>query len=549
MILDARMLCRYILLDVNAASVQASFLLVCKGERALRSQREAEKFGEALFNFLKQSHSSENPESITLNDIFVAIPKESDKLFALAAFELLDPSHVGAISKAQLQSRIVDLYKERKNLARAIEGKESIMQALATFLTAVTYFVWIFVTLMIFSYTSIGDLLISFTTLFLGISFAFGETATNFFNSFLFLFMRHPFDIGDRVTISGFSGFVQKMELLSTTVMTWDGRIVIFPNHILHTTNIVNIGRSGQLTDVFTFQVSLSTPIWKIKKLEKIWRLYLRSLPDQFVEPKCDIFVSEIQETNSMSLKFILAGTTNWQSGQHYYRRHITVLRTKEICEELEIEYASPVQPVRVLSMHKAQALLERLHAPSTPLSTPMTPSTSALSRATSVTAPATNPATASSSEIEAPTTHVSVGRIVVHPLAPTSTTIAAVVPGTSGHLSQIKSPTAIFGTSATAQFKGAASLPPSISAGNVGERRRNRATSIPANSATSVLPPVAMNEASVTGRTRAVSATTNPPPVFQVANTPSTIPQATIPAVPQTTLVDPLAFSANLNI
>jgi hypothetical protein len=103
------------------------------------------------------------------------------------------------------------------------------------------------------------------------------------FNSFVFLFLIHPFDIGDRVEIAGFEAMcksvgwsggatardgsveavliphlprpghcctdVVSMRLTRTVFRIWDGRIVTIANYRLYNMDIVNIRRSGPLME------------------------------------------------------------------------------------------------------------------------------------------------------------------------------------------------------------------------------------------------------------------------------------------------------------
>ena len=94
------------------------------------------------------------------------------------------------------------------------------MRALKSFANGIMLLLLFFVTLGIFYTSSIGSILLSFTTLFLAMAFSFGTIALHAVMSFIFLFIRHPYDIGDRVIIQGFisyGAYVQHMGLFTTT--------------------------------------------------------------------------------------------------------------------------------------------------------------------------------------------------------------------------------------------------------------------------------------------------------------------------------------------
>lgn len=63
-------------------------------------------------------------------------------------------------------------------------------------------------------------------TLVLGLSWLIGTTAQEILASIIFLFIKHVYDVGDRVDIDGISYVVMEMHLLSTIFKRVDGMIV-----------------------------------------------------------------------------------------------------------------------------------------------------------------------------------------------------------------------------------------------------------------------------------------------------------------------------------
>ena len=147
-----------------------------------------------------------------------------------------------------LQQRCVEIYYDRKHLTQSLSGLDSIIDALGSFATGVVVTIFLFIVLLIFITSSIGFVvtrscsylchrnisghrttLLSFGTLLVAISFSFGEAAKHYFESFIFLFVRHPYDIGDRVYIPGVDQgcYVTKLDLMTTT-FTVGAQYVLF---------------------------------------------------------------------------------------------------------------------------------------------------------------------------------------------------------------------------------------------------------------------------------------------------------------------------------
>ncbi|MCP4707887.1 MAG: mechanosensitive ion channel family protein, partial [Planctomycetes bacterium] len=71
------------------------------------------------------------------------------------------------------------------------------------------------------------------------IGFALKDIAENFVAGVLLLWQQ-PFDIGDSVSVGGYSGTVTSIQIRATTVRTWDGLLVIIPNADVYSNAITN---------------------------------------------------------------------------------------------------------------------------------------------------------------------------------------------------------------------------------------------------------------------------------------------------------------------
>lgn len=75
------------------------------------------------------------------------------------------------------------------------------------------------------------------------VGFALQDITKNFVAGTLLL-LQQPFDIGSAIDVSGYAGTVVDIQVRSTTIRTWDGRIVIIPNADVYTSVITNYSQS-----------------------------------------------------------------------------------------------------------------------------------------------------------------------------------------------------------------------------------------------------------------------------------------------------------------
>lgn len=69
----------------------------------------------------------------------------------------------------------------------------------------------------------------------LGLSWLIGGSLQEVLTSIIFLFIKHPFDVGDRVIINKETYTVKEIRLLSTVFLDSGSTLVQAPNNMLNT--------------------------------------------------------------------------------------------------------------------------------------------------------------------------------------------------------------------------------------------------------------------------------------------------------------------------
>lgn len=159
-------------------------------------------------------------------DIATLVATVRQKGTAAHVKEALDLLHGGSdrtvLTEEDLQSMLADAFYRRRNLSQGLTNLESITTALGGFITGALVICCIILLNIIFSVGPFADLAISVSSAILGLSFIFASTAQQTFSSFIFLFVRHPYDVGDMILLPGYQ---DEMSVLNMEVSLLAGRI------------------------------------------------------------------------------------------------------------------------------------------------------------------------------------------------------------------------------------------------------------------------------------------------------------------------------------
>ena len=100
----------------------------------------------------------------------------------------------------------------------------------------------------------------------LAVGLALQGSLTNLAGGVLILFFK-PFKKGDYIVSGGIEGTVDKIQILYTTLVTPDNRVVIVPNGQLANNAITNVSQNPIRRLDLMFSVSYDTPIDKVKEV------------------------------------------------------------------------------------------------------------------------------------------------------------------------------------------------------------------------------------------------------------------------------------------
>ncbi|KAG6863034.1 hypothetical protein C0991_008614, partial [Blastosporella zonata] len=107
---------------------------------------------------------------------------------AKAAFRVFDKDDNGDISRAEIKTRLVHVYKERRFLSRSMRDVGAALKTLDQILLLFAMIVLFFISLSVFG-VDVGNSLTSVYSLGIAASFIFKNSASSVFDSIMFLFV------------------------------------------------------------------------------------------------------------------------------------------------------------------------------------------------------------------------------------------------------------------------------------------------------------------------------------------------------------------------
>ncbi|KAI4907575.1 hypothetical protein J4E90_009604 [Alternaria incomplexa] len=282
---------------------------------------------------------TETVHSEDLNNAF-----DSDEE-ATAAFSMFDKDMNGDISMEELEAVCVEIGRERKSITASLKDLDSVVSKLDDVFMFIVLIITIIVFISLISTSAAGVLTSAGSTL-LALSWLFSATAQEFLQSCIFVFVKHPYDVGDRVMIYGNTGdlgrgddyFVKEIALFYTEFKKMQGHVVQAPNSYLNTLFILNHRRSGALAEAIPIIIKFGTTLEQIEKLRNVLLEFVTAEQREY-QTNILTELRAVQEVHWLELNVVFFYKSNWQNELLRLQR-----RNKFICaltmaiQECEIE-------------------------------------------------------------------------------------------------------------------------------------------------------------------------------------------------------------------
>ncbi|KAL9999576.1 putative mechanosensitive ion channel MscS, LSM domain superfamily [Helianthus debilis subsp. tardiflorus] len=296
--------------------------------------------------------TSETQAKIAAKKIFCNVAKHGSKHIyiedlmrflgndeALRTFRLFDGGNVTkGISKRALKNWVVNAFRERRALALSLNDTKTAVDNLHQMLTVFVGIIIIVIWLLILKVATTHFFFFICSQLLLA-AFMFGNACKTTFEAIIFLFIVHPFDVGDRCEINGVQMIVEEMHILTTIFLRYDNQKIAYPNNVLATMPIANYHRSPDMGDAIDFCIHVSTPTEKVAKMKDMITSYVEDKSEHW-QPGPMIVLRDVEDLNRLKISIWLSHRMNFQDmGERWKRRALLVEELIKIFKDLDIEY------------------------------------------------------------------------------------------------------------------------------------------------------------------------------------------------------------------
>ncbi|KAI7281502.1 hypothetical protein KC345_g4108 [Hortaea werneckii] len=297
---------------------------------------------QVLARRLYRTFAREETQTVHSDDLRDAFENDDE---AEAAFSMFDKDMNGDISMEELEAVCVEIGRERKSITASLKDLDSVVGKLDDVFMFIVVVITILVFISLIS-TSAAGVLTSAGSTILALSWLFSATAQEFLQSVIFVFVKHPFDVGDRVSVYGNTGarglgddyFVKEISLLYTEFKKMEGQIVQAPNSYLNGLFILNQRRSGGQAEAVPVTIKFGTTLDQIEGLRnKLLEFVL--IEKREYQGKILTELREVVDVHYMTLNVVFFYKSNWQNeGLRLARRNKFICALMVTIQEMGIE-------------------------------------------------------------------------------------------------------------------------------------------------------------------------------------------------------------------
>jgi len=274
------------------------------------------------------------------------VPSDLQKYFedrpeiVTLCFEILDKDGNGDITFEEMKSSIVGIARERRDLYSGWSNSKDILKSFSILCNCVvallSFMVFLgFLTQIKATFTFVGGIMTS-------LGFAFNGTITEMFSAIIFIFVKHPFDVGDSVGLDDGEYVVEHISLLYTQVRSTSvNKYTHFPNSVLNTKKVENLSRSGSMHEVFSLIVNYNTTSEQVDALRTDMAKFLAANSRDYCAGEDNLEVDLVSVAlDKLELKVTLKYKGNWADPKRAHRRAKALAEILRITKEVPIAKA-----------------------------------------------------------------------------------------------------------------------------------------------------------------------------------------------------------------
>jgi small-conductance mechanosensitive channel len=306
---------------------------------------EKNRSAEALARRIWMSFVVEGRENLLLEDVQDVLGPNQQEA-AEEAFAVLDRDGNGDISLDEMILTITEFGRERKAISSSMHDVDQAINVLDRML-AIVVFIIVILIFVAFLNKSFATTLATTGTALISLSFVFAVTAQEVLGSCIFLFVKHPFDIGDRVDIqpANQAFVVEHISLLYTVFRhvqgTNVGQMCQIPNIVLNTLWVENVTRSKAMTEQIMIDVAFETSFDDLQILKNEMLTFVTDKDNsRDFQNTVDIDIIGTSDQSKLTIMAEVKHKSNWSNESIRRSR-----RSKFMCALVSALKAVPIYP------------------------------------------------------------------------------------------------------------------------------------------------------------------------------------------------------------
>ncbi|VAI10644.1 unnamed protein product [Triticum turgidum subsp. durum] len=297
----------------------------------IRSEYEAQLAAKKIFHNVAKPGS----KHIYLADM-MRFMKQEEAIKAMHLFE--GAQEHCRVGKKSMKNWVVNAFRERKALALTLNDTKTAVNKLNQMANVVVGLIVFALWLLILGVATTHFFVFLSSQLLVAV-FVFGNTLKTIFEAIIFLFVMHPFDVGDRCEIEEVQVIVEEMNIMTTIFLRYDNLKIYYPNSVLATKPIFNFYRSPDMGEGVDFSVHVATPLEKLALMKERILRYIDSKKEHWY-PGAMVVLRDVDDTNKLKVSIWLRHTLNFQDmGMRFVRRELVLQEMIRVLKDLNIEY------------------------------------------------------------------------------------------------------------------------------------------------------------------------------------------------------------------
>ncbi|KAF3766548.1 hypothetical protein M406DRAFT_11687, partial [Cryphonectria parasitica EP155] len=275
---------------------------------------EKVRSSEALARRIWMSFVVEGKDALYVEDV-VEVLGPGHREEAEECFEAVDADENGDISLDEMVRKVVEIGKERKAITNSMKDIGQALSVLDSILLFIVLMIVVIIFLSFFQ-SSFVSTLSSAGTALISLSFAISTTCQEFLGSIIFLFVKHPYDVGDRVNINGESLIVEKISLLYTIFTDLKSmQVTQTPNIILNNLPIDNLSRSKAMKEAIEVNISFDTSFEDVELLRLEMEKFVRHADNsRDFQQDLVIGIGAVNDLDKLTLSIAIKHKSNWHN-------------------------------------------------------------------------------------------------------------------------------------------------------------------------------------------------------------------------------------------